>query len=120
MSKSATKNVAQKAGLNRSILDGSPFELRRQLEYKARWEGGLLIVVPPQNTSRKCPQCGHVSAENRKSQAKFVCVECDFSANADFVGAVNIREAGFASIACSSSSGDVSPSCQEPTEGIAA
>jgi putative transposase len=120
MSKSATKNVAQKAGLNRSILDGSPFELRRQLEYKARWEGGLLIVVPPQNTSRKCPQCGHVSAENRKSQAKFVCVECDFSANADFGGAVNIREAGFASIACSSSSGDVSPSCQEPTEGIAA
>jgi hypothetical protein len=26
----------------------------------------------------------------------------------------------FASLACSSSSGDVSPSCQEPTEGIPA
>src|SRR5580693_3219089 len=73
-----------------------------------------------QNTSRKCPECGHVSTENRKSQAKFVCVECGFSANADFVVAVNIREAGLASLACLQPLGDVSPSCQEPTEGVPA
>jgi len=120
MSKSATKKVAQKSGLNRSILDASPFELRRQLEYKTQWQGGLLVPVPPQNTSRKCPECGHLSAENRKSQAKFVCVECEFSANADFVGAVNIREAGLASLACSQPSSDERASCQEPTEGIPA
>ena len=120
MSKSATKKVAQKSGLNRSILDASPFELRRQLEYKTQWQGGLLVPVPPQNTSRKCPACGHLSAENRKSQAKFVCVECEFSANADFVGAVNIREAGLASLACSQPSSDERASCQEPTEGIPA
>jgi putative transposase len=119
-SKSATKKVAQKSGLNRSILDASPFELRRQREYKTQWQGGLLVPVPPQNTSHKCPACGHVSAENRKSQAKFVCVECEFSANADFVGAVNIREAGLASLACSQPSSDVRTSCQEPTEGIPA
>jgi putative transposase len=109
MSKSATKKVAQKSGLNRSILDASPFELRRQLEYKTQWRGGLLVAVAPQNTSRKCPDCGHISAENRKSQAKFVCVECGFSAPADLVGAINIREAGLALLACSSSSGDVKP-----------
>src|SRR6267378_455038 len=87
-------------GLNRSILDASPFELRRQLEYKTRWRGGLLVSVPPQNTSRKCPECQHIAAENRKTQAKFVCVECGFSAHADFVGAVNIKEAGLALLAC--------------------
>jgi len=119
-SKSATKKVAQKSGLNRSILDASPFELHRQLEYKTEWQGGLLVSVPPQNTSRKCPECGHVSAENRKSQAKFVCVECAFSAHADFAAAVNIREAGLASLACSQPSSDVRASCQEPTEGIPA
>jgi len=118
--KSATKKVAQKSGLNRSILDASPFALHRQLEYKTQWQGGVLVSVPPQNTSRKCPECGHVSAENRKSQAKFVCVECEFSANADFVAAVNIREAGLASLACSQPSSDVRASCQEPTEGIPA
>ena len=120
ISKSATKKVAQKSGLNRSILDASPFELRRQLEYKTQWRGGLLVAVAPQNTSRKCPECGHVSAENRKSQAKFVCIECGFSAHADWVGAVNIREAGLASLARSFASGELSPSCQEPTEGIPA
>jgi len=112
------KRVAQKSGLNRAILDASPFELRRQLEYKTQWSGGLLMPVPPQNTSRKCPECQHTSAENRKSQAKFVCAQCGFSAHADWVGAVNIREAGFALLACSSSSHVVSASCQEPTEGI--
>ena len=86
------KRVAQKCGLNRSILDASPFELRRQLEYKTQWRGGLLVSVPPQNTSRKCPECRHTAAENRKRQAKFVCVRCGFSAHADFVGAVNIKE----------------------------
>jgi putative transposase len=49
-------------------------------------------------------------------QAKFVCVQCGFSDDADFVGAVNIREEGLAALACSQSSGDVSPSCQEPTK----
>jgi putative transposase len=120
MSRSATKKVAQKSGLNRAILDASPFELRRQLEYKTQWQGGVLVAVAPQNTSRKCPACRYIAAENRKSQAKFVCGRCGFSAPADFVSAVNIREAGLASLACSSSSGDVNPSWQEPTEGIPA
>jgi len=110
------KRVAQKSGLNRSILDASPFELRRQLEYKTRWSGGLLVAVPPQNTSRKCPECQHTAAENRKTQAKFVCVECGFSAHADFVGAVNIKEAGLALLACSQPSPEERSSCQEPTE----
>jgi putative transposase len=37
------KRVIQKSGLNRAILDASPFELRRQLEYKTEWSGGLLV-----------------------------------------------------------------------------
>jgi putative transposase len=110
------KMVAQKSGLNRSILDASPFELRRQLECKMLWNGGILLAVPPQNTSRKCPACRHTSGENRKTQARFVCLRCGFSANADWVGSWNIKEAGLALLACSSSSPAVRASCQEPTE----
>src|SRR6266576_527622 len=69
-SKGTGKRVAQKSGLNRAMLDGSPFELRRQLQYKTDWRGGLFYAVPAQNTSRTCPVawggCGQVSAENRK------------------------------------------------------
>jgi len=50
------KRVAQKSGLNRSILDASPFELRRQLEYKTQWSGGLLVSVPPGFALLACSQ----------------------------------------------------------------
>ncbi len=110
------KRVTQKSGLNRAILDASPFELHRQLAYKTPWSGGLLVSVPPQNTRRKCPECQHTAAENRKRQAQFVCGECGFSAHADFVGAVNIKEAGLALLACWQPSPAARASCQEPTE----
>jgi hypothetical protein len=34
-----------------------------------------------------------------RRKRKFLCVACGFSAHADWVGAVNIREAGLASLA---------------------
>ena len=40
-------------------------------------------------------------------------VECGFAANADFVAACNIREAGLRLLSLSQSSGDVSPSCED-------
>jgi putative transposase len=95
-------NVKAKAGLNRSILDQGWSEFRRQLEYKQAWSGGWLLAVPPQNTSRTCPKldCRHVSAENRRTQGRFVCAECGFTENADLVGAMNILAAGHAVLAC--------------------
>ncbi|SPK77483.1 putative transposase (plasmid) [Cupriavidus taiwanensis] len=94
------KHVRAKSGLNKSILDQGWFEFRRQLNYKVHWRGGWLIVVPPQNTSRTCPRCGHVSADNRQTQARFACVDCGFKENADLVGAINILARGHRVAAC--------------------
>ncbi|AEP13280.1 RNA-guided endonuclease InsQ/TnpB family protein [Chloracidobacterium thermophilum] len=101
MSKSAAgtadapgRNVRAKSGLNKSILDQGWYGFRRQLDYKLAWKGGHLIAVPPQNTSRTCPGCGHVSADNRQTQARFVCVACGYENNADVVGAINILSRG--------------------------
>ena len=88
------KNVKQKSGLNRAILDQSWAEFRRQLDYKLTWNGGHLIAVPPQNTSRCCPACGHTTKENRQTQVYFECVECGYQNNADVVGAINILRRG--------------------------
>ncbi|WIM81275.1 RNA-guided endonuclease InsQ/TnpB family protein [Gallibacterium anatis] len=88
------KNVATKSGLNRAILDQSWFEFRRQLDYKTQWQGGFLVAVPPQNSSRTCPCCGHISKENRQTQAHFECVECGYTENADVVGAMNVLARG--------------------------
>ncbi|WP_335806146.1 transposase [Gallibacterium anatis] len=88
------KNVAAKSGLNRAILDQSWFEFRRQLDYKTQWQGGFLVAVPPQNSSRTCPCCGHISKENRQTQDHFECVECGYTKNADVVGAMNVLARG--------------------------
>jgi len=94
------RNVTQKSGLNRAMLDQGWFEFRRQLDYKLVWLGGHLVSVPPKNTSRQCPGCEHISANNRKTQANFLCELCSFSANADEVAAINILRAGRARLAC--------------------
>jgi len=109
-------NVRAKSGLNKAILDQGWFEFRRQLQYKLDWNGGILIAVPPQNTSRTCPACGHVSKDNRQTQADFACVECGYENNADVVGAINVLRAGHARFAC-----EVNPvrdQQQEPAEVI--
>ena len=61
--------------------------------------------MPPQNTSRRCPQCDHVSAQNRRTQERFACIACGFEENADRVGAINILRAGHARCACEVSEG---------------
>ena len=93
------RNVKAKSGLNRSILDQSWSEFRRQLDYKLLWNGGHLVTVPPQNTSRCCPVCSHTDKENHKTQAKFACVVCGYESNADLVGAINILRRGQAILA---------------------
>ena len=105
-------NVRAKSGLNKSILDQGWFEFRRQLDYKLAWNGGWLVAVPPQNTSRTCTRCGHVSADNRKTQARFLCVECGFEEYADLVGAINVLRAGHARFAC-----EVSGAAMPPAAG---
>ncbi|WP_370856525.1 RNA-guided endonuclease InsQ/TnpB family protein [Parasutterella sp.] len=94
------KNVRQKSGLNRSILDQGWYGFFQMLSYKLEQRGGKLIKVDPRNTSRTCPRCGLVSAENRKSQATFACIGCGYRSNADEVGAINILRAGRARLAC--------------------
>ena len=119
MSKSAAgttdtpgRNVRAKSGLNKAILDQGWGEFRRQLDYKLAWNGGHLIAVSPKNTSRTCPCCGHISADNRQTQATFECVECGFKENADLVGAINVLRAGHAQLAC-----EVSGAIRPPAAG---
>ncbi|MFE5855379.1 RNA-guided endonuclease InsQ/TnpB family protein [Streptomyces sp. NPDC056500] len=86
--------AAAKAGLNRSISDAGWGVFLTILHAKAESAGREVIAVDPHNTSRTCPECGHVTAENRPTQEKFHCVSCGHSAHADTVGALNVLRAG--------------------------
>ena len=92
------RNVRQKAGLNRSILDQGWSRWATQLDYKLDWRGGLLIGVNPAYTSQRCSVCGHVHADNRKGEL-FRCLACGHTDHADVNAARNILAAGLAVLA---------------------
>jgi putative transposase len=77
------RNVRQKAGLNKAILDQGWGELKRQILYKQSWRGGHVVFVPPAYSSQECSECHHTSSENRPSQKLFYCEKCGHTENAD-------------------------------------
>ena len=79
-----------KAALNRAILASRWGQLQQRLADKT--PKGVLILVDPRNTSRQCNACGHTAADNRESQAVFVCQACGHAAHADTNAARNILD----------------------------
>ncbi len=69
-------------------------QLRAFLTYKAALAGVPAVAVDPRDTSRTCNACGHCERANRKSQARFECRQCGYSANADLNAALNLRVRG--------------------------
>ena len=90
------RNVGAKAGLNRSMLDVAPSQIRRMLEYKAVWYGSKMVAIPPAYTSQRCRECGFIHADNRITQADFECLSCGHTENADMNAARNILWLGTA------------------------
>lgn len=91
-------NVAQKSGLNRSILDAGWAQFLTILAAKAESAGRTMIAVNPAHTSQTCPRCGHVARENRPTQADFACVRCGWTGHADVTASINILRRGLASL----------------------
>ncbi|MFI5895666.1 RNA-guided endonuclease InsQ/TnpB family protein [Actinoplanes sp. NPDC051513] len=90
------KNVLQKAGLNRAILDKGWGRLLLALEQAARYHGATIVKVNPAYTSQRCSRCSLIDANSRKSQAEFACTGCGYRDNADVNAAKNILAAGLA------------------------
>jgi IS605 OrfB family transposase len=66
-------------------------QLRAFIGYKAQRSGVTVSFVDPAYTSQRCSACGHTERRNRKSQAEFCCVVCQFASPADYNAAINIE-----------------------------
>jgi len=60
---------------------------------KAQRAGVAVAFVDPAYTSQRCSACGHTERANRKRQARFCCVVCQFASPADDNAAINIQRA---------------------------
>jgi len=73
----------------RRIVSNMPYyRLTKYIEYKANWLGIKVVKIKENGTSKTCPKCG--SKGKRPYQGLFICSNCGYKANADFVGAQNI------------------------------
>lgn len=61
----------------------------KRIEERCEVAGVQCHRVPPANTSRDCPLCGHLDELNREGES-FRCLGCGFSHDADYVGSLNV------------------------------
>ncbi len=87
------RNVAAKAGLNRSITEQSWGIIISQLDYKTQWYGREFVKVDPRHTSQICSSCGVVASENRQYKI-YNCGSCGLRIDADTNAALNILRRG--------------------------
>ena len=96
------RNVRQKAGLNRSILEQSWGTIDRQLTGKAEWTGRQIVKVNPRLTSQRCSSCGAVRKKATAAE-RWKCGACGTEHDRDVNAAINIERAGILALASQSS-----------------
>jgi len=84
------RNSAKDKGKRiKRIVSNMPYHrLVKYIEYKASWLEIKVVKIKENLTSKTCPKCN--SKGKRPYQGLFVCNNCGYKANADFVGAQNI------------------------------
>ena len=95
------KNMVKNHRLAKSISDASWYELTRQLEYKAKWNGRKYIKIDTfYASSQLCFVCGFQNVTTKDlSIREWICPECGEKHDRDINAAKNILEEGLRQIA---------------------
>lgn len=87
------KGMQQNGRLSKAISDAALYEKRRQLEYKAGWNSGIVVPISQWFPSSKtCNNCGWINGELRLSDREWICQECGQVNHRDGNAALNIRD----------------------------
>ena len=79
----------------RKLNSWSFYELQRQIQYKADWEGITVTFVDAKRTSKLCPICGDRLQEDRLHRRKLLCINCKRSMDRDVIASMNIAYKGW-------------------------
>lgn len=94
------RNMMRNRKLSRALSDASVAEFHRQLEYKAKWSGRLLVRAGRwEPTSQLCSSCNHRNRGPRLRQRRWSCPSCGADHDRDVNAARNILASGLRTIA---------------------
>lgn len=87
--------MVKNRSLARAISDAGFGEIRRQIEYKASWRRGRVVVADRWFASSKtCSGCSAVKTKLLLSERTYVCVACGLVIDRDENAAVNLAQYG--------------------------
>jgi putative transposase len=94
------KGMLANPRMARAIADMGFHQLRRQLEYKAGWRGGQLVLVNRWFPSSKlCSCCGYRLVTLGLNMRHWTCPDCATFHDRDVNAAINLRNAAVSSTA---------------------
>jgi putative transposase len=86
------KGMLANGRLARSIADMGWYELRRQLEYKAAWRGGQVVLANRWYPSSKlCSSCGYRLEALGLATRHWICPGCGTAHERDLNAAINLK-----------------------------
>ena len=86
------KGMLKNHKLARAIADMGFYEFRRQLEYKANWRGGVVVIADRFFPSSKlCSDCDHKVEKMPLSIRKWSCDNCKSNHDRDINAAINLK-----------------------------
>lgn len=81
--------------LAKAIQELGLYEMRRQIEYKAKWYGREVIFVSRWfPSSKKCSCCGNIKHDLKLSDREYICENCGLVIDRDENAAINIEAEG--------------------------
>ena len=85
------KGMLQNGHLSKAVSDAGMYEVRRQIEYKAKWNGVEVVTASRWYPSSKtCSACGSVKPLLSLSERTFYCEECGATFDRDYNAAMNL------------------------------